>query len=1098
MSFRSIPPVDEAQREKVRHGLLDASVLVEAGAGTGKTSLMIDRLVNLTDTFDLTELVAMTFTEKAAGELHDRLRREIERRITESDPDHPDSKLLQTINAIDRAHISTIHAFATALVRMRPIEAGVDPDFQHLDPDEERELLEEALASELNHPDPQRDRLLSRFVALGGNFGHLRTLLHDLYKERDLLLQSRPASSTEASGRADIPVGQNGRPDTPVGRSQVAERKHRLDRFINEVTELAEKARRECVDPSDGGLIQIERISSIMPESSEYGDEEIFRWLIELAHINTKSGNQDNWEGPDCCREFKARLRFLRDAAVETLERLRGEIIGQIALWLKDVVDRVNHTKLLQGRLGFKDQLIYARGLLDTPETLRLFKDSFKRVLIDEFQDTDPLQVEIAFLLAGTTPPTTDFDAIELELGKLCIVGDPKQSIYRFRRADPRIYRRAADKLVRRGERVPITQNFRSAPGIIKFVNEFFTPLWQGEIAGGIDYQPLTPEPGRIDLKPVPPVTIIRPGGGWDGAEANADRVRSKEAESVARIIITAVGGEEWRKGGPDGSSGRVSYGDIAVLFPVTTNIEIYAEALGMMGIPYHLEGGRGFYHRQIVTDLYNCLAAMDNPADRLAVFGALRSSFFGISDQEIVNWVDASDGKADYRHPTPELPELLADALNVLRELHALRRSLTPDRLIETLLELTGVYPAIMTERIGRTDAALIAGGIESARRFGANHGPGLRAFRRTLLKRIENGRDEEAIAGEAPPDHVRLMTIHGAKGLEFPVVILANLNVGWRGTPNVIPDRIDRRLEFSVGSRKTAFRSSGYLEEEGKEKDAQIAERLRLLYVAMTRARDHLVLPLFYGKKPAGYAEWLNQFVERRGNFADQSNRLFRHITLEDLCRCSGKVDGAETESIDVSGVLEELESWQQDRLTRLETARCVLPKVVLPSRHIAEQRDGFLHNVHPMISVTDESLGRALHRYMALCQAATEIDPALAGCVARESGIDSVDLIPLIRICLEGDMWRDALSARRFWREVPVTVGRDEGLLRGVVDLVWEDSDGRLHVGDWKTGAFDPERHQTQIREYVSAVGHATGREVASGRLFLAGEGRSIFVE
>jgi len=1140
-------PLDNTEREIVRKNLA-SSMVVEAGAGTGKTSLLIDRVVALVKEHEIGKIAAITFTEKAAGELKDRLRRELECQVTSPNPVGLRQKLT-ALDEIDVAQLSTIHSFAASMVRERAIEAGIDPEFGHIDTEEENQLLHDLITTELLYSNPERDQLLARYLVLGGRLGDLQNLVVQLYKHRELL------SDYQADTHA-------------------LDHKQLLTHIGGQVRDLAGNARINCINFEDKGRIQIEKLAGLLPDnlqlshsrtpchSRESGNPEtsdittrggldsrfrgidkiiheeiIWEWLIEVAALRPSFGAQKSWNLADQCREQKHRLKELKEETLSLLSDIRRETLEWIVGWLGEIVERVNQLKRNQSRIDFQDQLIEARRLLSNTETLREFQTRYERLLIDEFQDTDPLQVEIALLLTSERPEGGSAFERNLEPGKLCIVGDPKQSIYRFRRADPDIYRLAIDRILQRGSPVRISQNFRSSRGIVSFVNAFFGSFWDNMDGGKITYEPIIADPLRPDASDLPPVILVYPGrsqvdntayrstkypchsresgndkddfqaNDWDPGSVSADEVRAAEANAIAELIHQAHDSNEWRVFNPEAKNRfrTPEWNDIAVLFPTTTGIDHYGDALNRLGIPFQVEGGKRFFTRQIITGLYNCLAAVDNPADSLSVIAALRSIYFGVSDTDLVKWQAINSGDIDYRHIVDGLPPDLASALELLNELHCKRKTVTVDRLIEYLFEKTVIRPFILSEQNTWIDSAALDRILDHARAWGIEHGAGLRGFRRWLMDRIEQGDDQGTGPVAGAPGGVRLMTIHSAKGLEFPIVFLANLSVRRFIKPMVIADRLANRLEISLGSvQRGHFQTSGYEQAGEEEQNADTAERMRLLYVAMTRARDYLIAPMYYKEdkqgQPTGlYHKWLVDFLNSTDVKSGQHENLWRLVEMPLTIESQVPIQESDENLPNPDDVWDARDTWMQDRRDRLDEAVSRLPQTVLPSRISTEPvLTNEKQQEEVVSSIYATQLGLALHRYMSLCELSVNLDQELAEYIAGEEDASSQDLQPLIETCLRSDIWQEALDSIRLWREAPVIAHVEEGMMKGIIDLVWEDNQNGLHIVDWKTGQSDPEQHSNQMRAYVTALQQATGTQIKSARLFYTRTGESAVVE
>ncbi len=1057
MTGSMIIPKDEAVRESIRNNL-ETSLVIEAGAGTGKTTLLIDRLMSLLHKFDISEIVAITFTEKAAAELSERLRTRLELSVNDVGESHP---LLKALNNFDRARISTIHSFAASIIRERPIEVEIDPEFSLVEPDVEKDLLKTILTDDLNKSNIDRDSAIMRFLQLGGTFEHIQTMLGNLYEHRDLI--------------DFIPVDSESFDEIAIS-----------GHLSNWLLEQNKQVELHCSNSDDRLLLKLNEIIQGYPKD----ENGIWSWLGNWKPFKTsRLGTKKNWDSAEALNNCREELTQFADDVGNLVYQARTETLEQLVKWLDNLIKRAETVKRDNGQLGYQDLLLLTRKLLDRPDILQHFQDKFKRILIDEFQDTDPLQVEIAMMLAQKSSDKNQKspDNGMLEPGKLCIVGDPKQSIYRFRRADPRVYQSATDDILKTGNKLFITQNFRSAAGIVNFVNRFFTSMWMQISNDESNYVPIDPLENRIDLFPIPSVSILTPPSQQYDDTAKTDYVRLVEAQAIAMTISTAV--DRWlvAERQPDNtlSSRPARYGDIAILFPSTTDLDLFSDVLTESGIPFQVEGGKKFYRAQIITDLFNCIAAVDNPADRLVVMGALRSPFLGISDEVLVHWIDNSNGLLDYRQDNFSKSPALSDALKILKDLHNQRNDLSPDRLIDKLLYDTDSLPAIASQPYGDSDVMLLRKIIDLAKIYAPNGGGSLRSFRRWLANRMSYN-DEKRRGSPDNSNRVKLMTVHAAKGLEFPILFLANMNSEFKNNPDIIYDRLHKRFEFGIGSRSkdVRFESSGFSELLAEEQEIQSAERLRLLYVAMTRACDHLILPMFYGKRLAGYTKWINEFIQAE----EESTDLYRILEAEPYAPpVEVQVEVAKL-TIDSDRIWDEKEKWTNDRSERLVTVKKQLPKILRPSSHLLQVEPGRFERTGEDLSLAG-SIGRAVHRYMSLCLMEATVDNSLIDHFANEESISVDDISLLIMNCLKSNVWSYASKARRIWREVPISLKSSDGLVRGSVDLIWEDDDGELYIADWKTGAHDPQKHQTQIKQYASVINSSTGCNVRFGYLHFA---------
>lgn len=1071
MSESFIKPVDEENRNRIRSTEINSSLVIEAGAGTGKTSLLIDRITTLLKTFDITEIVGITFTDNAASELEDRLRRNLEEMIRKGNP-HLAGRFLQHLNKIDRANLSTIHSFASSLIRERPVEIGIDPDFTHLEDDEALNRLQELLFQFVANAGAEYLRLIDLYMILGGRLEKLADIITSIYTERDLL-----------------------RDETTL--APIPEPAARVETFACKLGQLSQLAFKEA-RAEDPGRKQVEALQSVLPAREDFNSSEAWSWLFEIAGIDTRAGSQGNWTSKDKCKGFKEEVKQLKEDVSTFIEDYKTLLLNNLLNWMTGIIRKYEVEKLAGGALGFQDLLLYARDLLMKQDSTDYYRDRFRRILIDEFQDTDPIQVDIALLLGGARIVEDRCDLSGVEIGKLCIVGDPKQSIYRFRRADPHIYIDAAEKIEDIGRKIRIVQNFRSDSSIIRFVNEFFRKIWNDISTNTIAYEALQPNSNRPGLKPSPSVLIV------DTSEDEAEILkvgdaRKTEAEAIVRIINTAIR-ESWqvtdRNEEGDFITRKAEYRDIAILCSTTTDLELYTDLLREADIPFHIEGGKGFYRQQVVIDILNCVTAIDNPADRLSFMGALRSPFFGVPDDELSDWLLGALSDEDYRKETSGSSEKILRALSILKELHDNRISRKPVETLDMLFRLTHAFNLYLSLPRGETEETVFKKMLDLARTHENENGTGLRGFRRWLQNRVETESDETLPAPPSASHNVRIVTIHRSKGLEYPIVILANLNAKRNHSSKsvrIIPDRFGKRLHVRVGNAKDGFRTEGFDQAEETEKLEDASERLRLLYVAMTRARDHLAIPLVtMGEKTGEYAKWIDLFVKGELAEKEEAELSFRFVKNSDLSRSQGSIEqNAEKDAL-VSRILSERNEWLVDRQKRLEQIK--LAQTIIPSD---ASRGVELPGISNRASGQDDaaSIGIALHQYLAICELSDVIDLKLLDQVTGQNGAITETVLRLVKNCLKSPIWKRAIAAQRTWRETPFVISRENDLVRGIIDMLWEDSDGAIYLVDWKSGHFMPDAHLGQLKEYSAAVDKATGRKPAQAYLYFAASNQTI---
>ena len=1089
---QKISLADEAEREIARNDL-DRSLSVEAGAGTGKTTLLVERILSLLRTrrAPLEEIVAITFTEKAAGELKVRLREAIEKALPLSPPEEAES-LSQALGELERAPISTIHSFCSSLLRERPVEAYLDPNFEPLDEMGMDLLFQEIWDLWLGKEMEKKPAVLRRALALGMEMDPLARLVRQIYENRDLL------------------------PEAPLPQPSYSPESF-MEILGKEVQRAWDLAQSDCRREEDLGYQAIlglrEKVKELKEASPERQEVILFRDLEIKAQ-----GNRSNWKPAASCDAQKQIFKKLAEELEAHKDALRAQVMAGLVGWVKGFVAAIQEEKAGRGVLDFQDLLILSRNLLrDNKEVRGYFQEKFRYILVDEFQDTDPLQVEVVFFLAEKGAQANRWEEVDLQPGKLFLVGDPKQSIYRFRRADIETYEKARERLISKGAQVNIVQNFRTVPSILSWVNRIFSGLIQPSEEGAFQpsYVPLVPHPERREvINAQPGVLLLAPPPDFDPREASAAKVREDEAQSLAALI------EEMTAGGPEkrwmiydkkeGGSRPVSYRDMALLFPALTGIDAYEEALKERGIPYRLEGGKEFYLRQEVRSLLCCLKAFDDPADAISLVAALRSPFFGFSDEEIFLFT-ASGNRLSYLQPPEEEAEGFSEALSLLKELHGGRNSRPISATVSDLLSRTKALEFSLLRQGGDQMAANLRKVLEQARAFEGESQANFRRFVEWLGTREDEGvREGESPWAEEGEENVKLMTIHKAKGLEFPVVFLANLASERRRRQEFIPLRLQGTFEMRIGD----FQTGGYASALEQEKAKMEAEDRRLFYVAATRARDYLVLPLFWGKRGRGFFSLLEeklpafesmepwsvidgQLIVGRGCFNLQpAEKPPLRLDLEE----AGKEAGTPWER---------RLQWKESLAAVKEKASKGLPLLApsfadpstldLPSHRLDEWIEPGLPRgkgeeggpsfglaFHGVLERLELSGGNNLKM---LCRMET-IEYSIPG--------SAENLEAMVRQCLDHPLMERVKRAKRLFREVPFSVSLDGNLVEGKIDLLFEERGGWVIV-DYKTddvsGEVLEQRFQSYREQglwYARAVREAAGCEVKEIAFFFVRSG------
>jgi ATP-dependent exoDNAse (exonuclease V) beta subunit len=855
---------DAAARKTIATAL-DDTLVVEAAAGTGKTTELVGRIVRILASGRATvdNIVAVTFTEKAAGELKLRLRGALDDARAEASGQERDA-LNEALRSLEEAHVSTIHGFCAELLRERPVEARVDPLFRVLTEAQAQRVFDHAfggwIQQQLERPREGVRRALRRSIWQG--FG-------DSAREDTPIDRLRRAAWDLADWR-DFDAPWTRRPFDRIGA---------IDTLVSELHAFASM--------SDGPSYAKDTLFLDTAAARHLaGEIAIQQEEVGSARLPTgEPADYDGWEARlvDLSRDRNfSRVRHGRGpgykpgvarqkviAAYETLKGLLdqfrldadADLAALLQTELSGAIAEYEALKARMGALDFLDLLLKARDLVRDNASVRAgFQRCFTRIFVDEFQDTDPLQAEILLLLASADPDGTDWRTVSPVPGRLFIVGDPKQSIYRFRRADVAIYRDVCERLVRAGATpVKLTTSFRSVPEIQAFVNAAFAPVMNGDAATlQAGYVPLTRH--RESIAGQPAVVALPVPEPYGTRNVSAVKIEESQPDAVGAFVDWIVNDSGWKVDG----GRRVQAKDVCLLFRRFLSFgadvtQPYARALEARGIHHVLVGGKTFHDREEVETIRAALSAIEWPDDELSVFAALRGALFAIGDEELLEWRQRFGPLHPFRRrrsgeggpvaadaaTVGEVPphlQPIADALRVLQTLHRRRNYRPVAETVQELLAATRAHVAIVLRSAGEQALANVLHIAQLAREYEASGGLSFRGFVDELTTAADTTQASEAPILEEGSDGVRIMTVHKAKGLEFPVVILADVTCKLaRGDASRWLDPDTRRCALKVGG----WAPIDLLLHGGEEAARDQAEAQRLAYVAATRARDVLVVP-------------------------------------------------------------------------------------------------------------------------------------------------------------------------------------------------------------------------------------------------------------
>jgi ATP-dependent helicase/nuclease subunit A len=836
-------PVDRAARLRIATDL-DSTLIVEAAAGTGKTTALVSRIVSIlrAGRTSLEKIVAVTFTEKAAGEMKLRLRAELDKARHESTDTRERNNLSLALQALEIAHINTIHGFCADLLRERPVSAGLDPAFEVLDEAGADSLLREAFRlwfeQALSKPGPALRRVLRR-----RNWRQEQTTpREDLLRACRSLVENRDFA-------------------TPWTRPAF-DRDRELDRIVDQlraVGALHDQAQRAS-DPLARSLKAFDAWGAKLAAREQLAARDYDGLESELTGFERdherdfKSTGSGALYGPSLDR---AAVVAARDAARASLAQFvvlaEADLAASLREELTPVVEAYEQLKRKTGVLDFVDLLSLARDMLVQSQSVRdELQQRFSHLFVDEFQDTDPLQAEILLLLASDDAKSSEYHAVRVVPGKLFVVGDPKQSIYRFRRADVVLYQRIKQLLVEQGAALlHLTTNFRSVPSIQACVNVAFSKAMTGSADGSqADYVALTEWTPEIEGQPgVIALPVPEPYGAMGRMTKKA--VTASCPDAVAAFIDWMIRESGWRVHEGEALV-PVRSRHVCLLFKRFQDFDgdttkPYVRALEARAVPHMLVGGRSFHDREEVVAIRTALDAVEWPLDELAVYATLRGPLLAINDEELLRF------RSDALHLNPlrkldavhaeRFPDV-AEALSLLRSLHVNRNRRPIADTIEQLLAGTRAHASLAMWPSGEQALANAIAVLDLARNADVRGVASFRAFLEALSEQAGRREGGEAPIVEEGTEGVRLMTVHKAKGLEFPVVVLCDPTA---------PRTVNKASRFVDSTRRLwAQKLCGCSPHELVQNDAQAiaqdnAEVVRQAYVAATRAQDLLVVPTF-----------------------------------------------------------------------------------------------------------------------------------------------------------------------------------------------------------------------------------------------------------
>ncbi|MCD4785974.1 MAG: UvrD-helicase domain-containing protein [Candidatus Eremiobacteraeota bacterium] len=1088
---------DKKQRD-LASGDISVTYIIEAGAGTGKTTILVKRFLKLimTGSAKIDEIVSITFTEKAAAEMLTRVRDNLEEICHGKSGLAIKAHCRDALDNFSLNRISTIHGFAGNLLREKPFEAEVDPFFEINDPrghDIFNRVWEEWIEKELGLTDSP----IRYVVEMGVKHATITAYVKFVYQNRDFFTDY-------------IPLEIEYNIDEFIGLLK------RTGRILKDIMD------NHCSNYDDKGKKEIEKFLALIKAIDRGTPREIERLLLNIGGFKAK-GSKSNYIPGDKCTEQKKVFKDLNVELNIIKNIISQKIIGGCLNRIKEFIKLVESEKFRHGVLDFRDLLVKARFLLrDNINTRRYYQRKFRYILVDEFQDTDPLQAEIVFFLSGgigqkiegqvrEAEPVSNWEECGIKPGKLFIVGDPKQSIYRFRRADIEIYEKVKEILKRGGgESLNISVNFRSLRPVVEFVNKHFSKVIKKPSEGNYQPEYVSLSPFREENENIPSLVLLNPDDKLQETMIYSYDVRLAEAGMVAEYIDYLVNESGIKIGGRSGNNRPIRYKDIAMLFPRTSDIDIYESALSARGIPYVLEAGNLFFKRQEISDLIIILKAIDNPLDEVAVLSVLKSPLAGVSDEEILQ-ASINGVSFNYLEVTSDSSPDIRKIFNELRFFHKHRGEVSISILIEMILDWSRYREFHIVTSADRRPEANIEKFMGIAREYEEAHRGTLRGFIGEMSEKLkEKEAEPDAPLAESDDDAVLLITAHKSKGLEFPVVIPVNL-MTQKPSPKTGQYFIDRETH-TFEARMNPLETPGFEDLRIIEDMRLTAEEIRLLYVACTRAIDMLVIPRALLKKKEEL-QCQNMQSHMSGLFLFENPELqdMFHvveygadiIVVEQLFRPAPHLgSGGSPDPPGNSIFTSDLERWKDERQKLIEQASRT---EYISSYSTEKTRKEDVEETDETAEFEDTTgmrIGRAYHRVMERIDFESPVD--LKNLSIAESTRENVSGLAhvvekLAGNTLKSDLIKTAIKSGNYRKEFPFTVELDGTVTRGFIDLVIKTNDGFIVI-DYKSDDVTPNKipdhvkneYSMQIDIYGEAMKKITGGSVDSIYYYFATPG------
>ncbi|MBC8499366.1 MAG: UvrD-helicase domain-containing protein [Candidatus Atribacteria bacterium] len=1090
--------IDKEDREKIVK-VINRNILVEASAGSGKTSSLIHRMAALirSGKFKVDEIAAITFTRKAAIELKERFQQEIEDSFRETEDEKEKSYLKEALYNLEQCTLGTIHSFCARLLRERPIEAGLDPEFVEIDDLDDTLLKEEAWERYLLNLKIKESPSLVHLEELGIKPSELA----DCYKMVCTYPEVKPFFQ------------ESPKPD--------------LNEAVKEIVSFSKEAGQYIPDEEpEKGYDKLQEAVQSVKRMKGFNDffKEDYNKIKLLENFDRDFGKPGNvtlnrWISKEKAKEYRDSVVLeLKERVIDpTLEQWREYCYIYTIQFVLPAVEYYHGLRRKNSILNFQDLLLKTSCLLrDYPEARNYFQQKYKCLLVDEFQDTDPIQAEIIFYLTGQDVYEKNWQKLIPRPGSLFVVGDPQQSIYRFRRADISIYNLVKGLIEKGGgEVLRLQANFRSLHSIGSYLNPLFAELFlngQGKFQAVYSPMQTVREDDPQNFTGVRQMIISK--------ERNKNDTTRQDAQAIARIIRDMIdkGFELARteKEMEAGISPKAAYKDFMILLRYKGGMDIYARTFVDYGIPFTVSGYASLNESYQVRELLKLFRLMRDIENQVLVVAVLRGMFFGFSDDDLYRFKEAG-GEFDFYGKVPEklelkLKENLDRVFCCLRQFHLWTQKLPPVTAMEKIIIDSGLLPHSCSEGYNLNKCGELYFILEKLRKAEAGEVTGFASMVDQLEKMLEAGVEEELdILTEE--NTVRIMNLHKAKGLESPVVFLA---IPYNTATHEPIYYIERTGQEPYG-HFLVCRSSTYIFNQGKGKrlaqpknwedyrQSEIsynrAEDIRLLYVAATRAKNLLVISSLNHESNNNPNPW-HPLLK---NIKDEMNITVPEIGL------SGGEEKDEKEKYKEEQEEKEKSLFDDYREIQKECGQWMkdLSKSSYCEKKPTDFKDEDKHRKIATVDVGGAAWGSAVHRIFDYLIKEDPDEQLLS--VHIEKALEKQGIAPdrkgelaeLVHKFKESELYQRLKKAELKYSEVPFTINIEPThplyaelaerescpvILSGTIDLAFKEADGWVVV-DYKTDRPKNKKdypelagvYQKQIDIYSQVWQEITGEQV-----------------